>query len=278
MNRGLLLFCFFFNLCVPEIWCQNAVEQCRRVPLYVIYTESHKPLFDEWFLPSIRDDFEIIVLKVPQECPTARFREKGWINTTTKKVAMIVRAVEETMGSWFVYSDVDVQFFAPVVDELFEYLRDADFVIQQDQPSGAVCSGFFAVKSNERTLNLWKKVLEYMLIHDDVSDQAALDYVLHHMNANWAVKWKLLPITYFGPGTLGLKYWLPSHCLNVPENAKMHHANWTVGIVHKQKQLAYVWKVMRDRHPSTASTSPLHSIAPQRKVLVREYQEQSENT
>src|SRR5437016_12299301 len=94
-------------ICLGNIF---ALDETK-IGLYTIYTKSHEPLFISWFLPSIprEDNFELKVLKVPQECPTACFKKFGWKKTTTRKVEMIISAIQETMGSWFVYSDVAIQ-------------------------------------------------------------------------------------------------------------------------------------------------------------------------
>jgi hypothetical protein len=215
------------------------------VHFYTLYTESHRPLIENWFLPSIQDKVTVHVYYLPQECPTGKYKEEGWKKTTTKKVEIIIDAIKRHKGSWFIYSDVDIQFFQPVAQEIESMLNEYDLVIQQDTPKGSACSGFFGCRANDKMLEVWERVLVCMN-KTEHSDQAALNYVLRHCK-DLNVRWRLLPEAYFGAGLFTGKYWHPNMLLTVPENIKMHHANWTGGIENKIKQLMLVWRLVQRR-------------------------------
>jgi len=216
----------------------------EKIHIYTIYTDSHKPLFDRWFLPSIQDKCVIHVFHLPQECPSAIFKGHGWKKTTTRKVKIIIEAIKRHKGNWFIYSDVDIQFFHPIGDDIKMMLNEYDLVIQRNSPKEVVCSGFFACRATDSMQLLWERVLDYMNTTHH-SDQGALNYVLRNLLADLDIQWKFLPETYFSAGLFTGKQWYPNLLLKIPSNIKLHHANSTKGIKNKIKQLALVWKMVK---------------------------------
>jgi hypothetical protein len=220
----------------------------QRIRLYTMYTDSHEVLLKNWFLPSLKhlkNEFDVRIVKFPQECPSGNFGKEGWNQTVRRKVEMHIQAIKETMGSWFVFSDVDIQFFEPIKDDLFKRLANYDLVVQVDNPRGGLCSGFFACKSNERTLKFWEDVLALMLQDSTLCDQKALRAIAHRTRDK--VRVDRLPAIYLSGGTLTGTTWRPGRDLPVPKGIKLHHANWTHGIKNKIAQLKYVLKIVSSR-------------------------------
>lgn len=214
--------------------------------MYSFYTPSHTVFKDEWFLPSIKDDYEVIINFDEQRCDTARFCQKGWKKTTTQKITYIIEAIRDTMGEVFVYSDIDIQFFAPTKGYIIKAMRGQDLVFQRDTPSGSVCSGFFACRSSEKTLKFFQGVQKYMR-DNNCSDQEAVNGLIRSKNP-FDVHWSYLPKEFFGGGTLTGRQWKPGKRLPVPYHIILHHANWTFGgIDYKIKQLKYVKSLVKQR-------------------------------
>src|SRR5579863_9116343 len=103
--KSLILHVIFLLNASTILLCQDKIK------LYAIYTPSHEILKDSYFLPSIQDDFELIIENVEQTCESAKFMSAGWTKTTIKKVDLIIRAIQENWDSLFIFSDVDIQFF-----------------------------------------------------------------------------------------------------------------------------------------------------------------------
>lgn len=221
----------------------------EKMKLYALYTPSHEILKDLFFLPSIKDDFDIILEFCDQTCPSAKFMSEGWTKTTIRKVDLIIRAIEDNWGSIFIFSDVDIQFFAPIQDTILKHMHDNDMVIQKNAPNGVLCSGFFACRGNEKTLQLWKDVKIKMEEDDSNSDQNSLNYCIKRSAKKNAyhLAWDYLPDTFFGGGTLTGCEWSPGKTLPIPKGIMMHHANWTKGIKNKIAQLTYVRNEVRRR-------------------------------
>lgn len=233
---------FFF--CLAPCFLNGAQE---KITLYALYTPSHEILLNKWFSPSIKDDFTIITQFEPQECLSGSYKEEGWKKTTSKKVDLIIRAIKENWGNIFIFSDVDVQFFAPIQDTVLALMEHKDFLAQKNRPSGVMCSGFFVCRANQKTLDLWEDVRHYMDNHKKVSDQGALNACLNNKRNPYKIIWDYLPVVFFGGGTLTGFQWVPGKKLPIPQGILMHHANWTEGLDHKIAQLRYVYNTVQAR-------------------------------
>lgn len=187
--------------------------------LYTIYTESHKEMYERYFLKTLPDEFELVSLEIPQEC-TGDFYSNGWDKTCYRKVELFLKVCEENMGSTFVFSDVDIQFFGKIKDVLVEELGDHDIACQNDT-GNVYCSGFFICKANERTLNMFRAMIENYAFED----QATLNNHIH------MVKSKFLSEKFFTIGHL-LGGW-QGQDFEMPYEILMHHSNWVIGVETK---------------------------------------------
>lgn len=224
---------------LPALAQQETVIIPDKVKIYAIYTPSHRILVDQWFLPSIDNnaDFDIVLECHKQECETGKYMQNGWLDTMHHKVDVIIRGIQENQGSFFIHSDVDVQFFDLKKTDLISYMQQYDLVIQKNDPKGVGCAGFFVIRANDKTLRLFQEIKKYMQKTGD-HDQNALNYLLKENRLG--ISWRLLPDEYFGGGTYTGKNWNPGKELKIPKNIKVHHANWTMGVENKIAQLMYV--------------------------------------
>jgi hypothetical protein len=224
-----------------------SVIHAERIKLYTFYTPSHSVLVNDWFLPSIKalNEYDLVVKCYEQECARGEYGAAGWTKTMSYKVDLLIDAIKENMGSYFVYSDVDIQFFRSTLSEINKALDGNDIVFQRDSPvgqewpEGIICAGFIACRANQDTLDLWLAIREYMERNVKACDQTALNNVIREERFSH-IKWGVLPETFFGGGTVTGKGWLPGKSLPVPKAIVLHHANWTNGINWKIAQLKYV--------------------------------------
>jgi len=220
----------------------------QKIKLYALCTPSHEILKDQFFLPSLQDNFELIIEHVDQTCSSAKFMDEGWTQTTLQKVNLIIRAIKENWNTIFIFSDVDIQFFAPMQEKIIKLMEGKDIVMQKNCPSGVLCTGFFACRGNAKTLQLWEDVKKMMEINSLNSNQNSFNHCIkrHNKKNPYGVVWAYLPNSFYGGGTLTGCEWLPGMFLPIPPRIFMHHANWTKGVKNKIEQLNYVRKeVMR---------------------------------
>lgn len=168
--------------------------------------------------------------------------EEDWVKAVIFKSEIIIQSIKDFWGESFVYSDTDVQFFQSTRSLIEQTLKDNDIVCQLDRPSGNLCTGFFALKANKRTLHLWDKVHEIIL--DESRDQIAFNRLIRSMDG---ISFAHLPKNFFGGGTFCDKRWEPGDPLFIPSNPVMHHANCTIGIRNKILQLEYVKNEVNSR-------------------------------
>jgi len=237
-------FCYILSFLLLLTISTDVFSQ-QKMKLYALYTPSHAVLKDDFFLPSIQDDFDIILEFAEQACKSAQFMSKGWTDTTLRKVELIIRAIEENWGEIFIFSDVDIQFFGPIQDTIAMLMEDKDIIMQRNNPEGVLCTGFFACRANEKTLRLWKDVKKVMEKTKTNSDQISFNQCIKKKSKKnpYNIAWAYLPDNFFGAGTL-IAYtgylWKPGMSLPIPDDILMHHANWTKGVKNKIAQLRYV--------------------------------------
>jgi len=224
-------------------------REVKKIKLYSYCTPSHEILKNNWFLPSIKDNYELVIKEFKQECPSGEFLKNGWEKTIDQKIEMIIGAIKENWNDVFIFSDVDVQFFGKTERTLLNELAEKDILFQKNcgnlQEIEPICTGFFILKANNRTLKLFQEVKNLRASNPEfVGCQSAINYLVKKQPG---LLCGFLPESFWSPGiTHGQNNWLwgPGKELKVPKNILLHHANWTKGIENKIKQLEYVKKIV----------------------------------
>lgn len=234
---------------------QSLLKRPDKIKIYALCTPSHRPMMEKFFLPSLPEFFDLVIEEHGQECPSGTYNSPGWMPTVFKKILQIEKAITDNFGGIFVYSDADVQFFDMKRSDILDNLADKDIVFQRDfnkkpfDPSighnGPACIGFFIIRANQRTLNLWRSVKELCLKNQDCNDydQRAMNIFLRD-NAD-KVNWGFLPESFYNASfslckSNGITPWEPGVKLRLPKKVIMHHANWTEGVSNKTAMLEYI--------------------------------------
>ena len=77
--------------------------------LYSLYTNHHKVFKDDWFIPSLREEFDLNIREYQLD-------NKGEIGNKTFKKAMLLKvstiidAIKENDKDIIIYSDIDINF------------------------------------------------------------------------------------------------------------------------------------------------------------------------
>ncbi len=164
-----------------------------------------------------------------------------------------------------VFCDVDISFYGDVRDDLLNCLGDNDIAFMKDHNSDEFgrCGGFFILKSNDKMRNLFGSVLHNLTSFNEsekttfnTSEQQTINSVLNSMPE---IKWTYLPPRYYTHGLYieGLKnfseenqsglWWenkdqQEKEDMFVPDDLKIHHANWSSGIENKINLLNFIHK------------------------------------
>lgn len=199
--------------------------------LYTIYSPSHKRLYDDYFLRTVPDEFDLVTYTTIQHCDSGSFYSQGWDRICYDKIIIFKQACKANYGGYFVFSDVDVQFFGPIKEDLITELGDYDIACQNDC-GNTYCSGFFICRCNDVT----QRMFDEMLGGYHREDQHMMNLMINSLG----VKAKFLdPKKYFTVGHETMCPWVGQD-FNVPDQMLVHHANWTVGIDRKVELLETV--------------------------------------
>jgi len=207
------------------------------IPLYSLYTPSHRILKERFFEPTLPDDVELR-LQYYENDGNGFIGGASFQRAIVRKVEVILEAIRENWGRIFIWSDVDVQFFAPIRDWAIAATHELDMAFQIDAPGPSLCAGFFFCRGNEDTLRLWQDTLE-LTLHSNrgENDQDHLRAILWNGRR---LRWGHLPPVFIGGGTFTRKLWKPGDEFPVPESVVAHHANFTCGVPNKIRQCEYV--------------------------------------
>ncbi len=245
------------------------------VRIYTLSTQSRSVFKDQWFVPSLAslpDKFELIVSSDSRQKDALAYGSSEFNRVMETKTDLLVDAIRQCWRDFFIYSDVDVQFFQAFHSKIPRLIGDNDLVVQRDSPQGHLCAGFMILKADWPVLNLFQEIKLQLTRRSDLDDQAVLNLelirsgvkqesrglrydelvteafsrtdgsfsALPNIPNQFGLKWNYLPPSFFGAGTESGKAWKPGDEILVPDDAIMHHANWTESQENKLAQLEHV--------------------------------------
>jgi hypothetical protein len=191
--------------------------------LHVFYSAEHAEIFRRYFLGTLKkgpSDMDVIEHHyVPMSPGNGDFMSDSFLEVIRAKLGEVCRSIAESYGSIIVWSDVDIQFFAPaaaIKDEIARQIEDKDIVFQ-DEGDGTCNSGFMAIRCSPRTLALFSYV-SCLCESYGLNEQPVLAGVLLEGSfpATVGIKW----------GLLDRRFWATSQGQPSP-NILIHHANCT---------------------------------------------------
>lgn len=195
-------------------------------------------LKDEWFLKTLRDDWELNITYL--EGLGGNWGTSEFFNVTSlKKLEYLIQIIKDNWNNIIIWSDVDIQFFGKCEDIVLKSLDGKDITFQAEWVGkDAVNVGFFAMRCNEKTLSLWDYVLRCSKnnIQDlgnkkfPFGDQTVMNMALRENTIN--VKWCLLPESI----------WARSNGWEPPIDIVLHHANCAGTVESKLEQMEHIRK------------------------------------
>lgn len=254
--------------------------------IYTLSTDSRSVFKDRWFVPSLNalpDKFELIVSSNSRHKDAPAYGTSEFNRVMETKTDLVVDALRQCWGQVFIYSDIDVQFLQSFQGRIPELMGENHLVVQRDSPQGHLCAGFMILQADWPVLNLFQAIKLQLSRHSKLDDQAVLNHelikyavpeesrglrydelvteafaranelysALPNTPNQFDLKWNYLPASFFGAGTESGKAWRPGDEIFVPDDAIMHHANWTEGLENKLAQLEHV----REKHQAMQATS-----------------------
>lgn len=191
--------------------------------LCYLYDEGYIPLKD-YFLSNLKDEFELI----EKQIPTPKFGDDfhmhrkfaGGIEVWKEKIKYYLEVIELCEpNECFIYSDVDVIFFKPILNIIEKISIDKDLLMLREIPYGELPqqggdvggygnNGLCLIRSNDRSRKFFREVLHMIentknfidshnkaLWPDGLMDQICINRILF-TNKNYDLKWGTFPLTF----------------------------------------------------------------------------------
>jgi hypothetical protein len=232
---------YFLRLALPFILLTGLEGHETSFKLYCFYTPFFQPLYKDYFLPSLKDEFEVIALECPEECPSGLFKSQGWDRVMFRKLQILRQAIQDHMDrNIFFYSDIDIIFLRPIIDASLRLLGDHDFVIQQGWPHQKLCAGFIVMRGSPRTLKLINTAIDLMERGICLDDQKALRRAIQIIAPN-ELSWTFLPPLQFPNGNRVFKeeplkrgsHYSKDKEIKIDDSILLFHANCCIGLENK---------------------------------------------
>lgn len=226
-----------------------------KLDMYTVYSDSHKTLYSDYFLPTASEWYTVIS-ECQEQKGSGSFNDKKFGQSTRKKIETILSGFSKSSEKdWFVFSDCDIMFFRDFEDDMSRRIQNVDFVAQSD--CGGICTGFMAIKKNSVNESFFKMVLDYMDENlyrsesgEGFHDQQALNEVIGVIRRGEPYKPQIqrpnFSLVKYFDGYGNLDHVMPgvqwNEQIDIPLKfvPYMWHANFTVGMDNKIKMLKQV--------------------------------------
>jgi hypothetical protein len=163
------------------------------------------------------------------------FKSVGFYNSCLCKTQNIIQCLAKLdTNDVLIYLDSDICIKDNIVSIMIEELGHCDAAFQQDSRN-AYCAGMFICRRNDKTLQLFEKILDALAAKPEYYQNQVCDQtVLNEMLATQNISYKALSERFTTYGNIGDGIWDPSCApFELPQNLVAFHANFTVGIDNK---------------------------------------------
>lgn len=225
--------------------------------VFTVYTPTHAPMLEEYFLPSLREhepDLPPKVIELAQHSASGTIKTDGFVETLREKYRELWDFANSLpYGELILCSDCDIQFFRPFRANLESYMDRYDIVFQTnvlDPPQLNI--GFFCMRWLPATRALITTMLNTMV--NFRQEELAVNYLLRIHD--FPIRYRLLPPEdYWTLLATGDRQFSPDR---VPPAPYMHHANSVLGTEGKLALMTQVRQVVLARREQ----SPRPELAP----------------
>lgn len=175
---------------------------------------------------------EIVKFKLPSSDDESHFGTKRFNDLSKIAVEKMIEEMEKmSEGDLIMYSDSDILFLA-APSWFFGRIGDSDSIFQYDEGFGPD-AGFYVMKVCEKNLHILKRTSS--LTGDGVNSQVAIRKAMDENRYKYAY-FPTSDVWNYG-ADYNASLWDPSKPIEIPDNLKAFHANFTIGIDNKKKLL-----------------------------------------
>lgn len=233
---------------------------------YICDTEFHDMRNN--FINSLKDkdnftivDISIDTPRFDTECPE-HLKNGGGIDIWKLRLSYIIDIIKKSdPNEYFIFSDVDIVFYKPLLPALNKIIKDQDvlflreFYDDQDKQrtqeyydaneipyktqDGNINFGFNVIKACEQTHKFFSDILESVK-ETGVWEQALINTVLYSQH-NYDLQWELLPPEFFST-SVGLH-----HIHKEIKEVVLYHANCAIKKETKYSYMHHINNVINQR-------------------------------
>ena len=207
-----------------------------------VYSAENTRLKDDWLSRTMVDDLELHFTYLGSIADSGvPFERRSWLSATRRKHEAICQAIRDNLGDVILCLDPDIQFFRPCLPLVTEAIEGRDIVFQSEHWPfrGEVNTGFVAIRCSAKTLAFYDRVAQLELEQMSHGDQTGVNQVL--AEASPGLEWAVFP----------RQIWARSHGRVPPDDMILHHANCTIDLECKIRQLKDIrrWATARAGSP-----------------------------
>jgi hypothetical protein len=213
-------------------------RQGKIIGLVCAYTQSHRLLYEEFFLPSTKHlDFPLLAHPLENEGGT--FRTVRWHNAIIKKFNILINTIQRNKdeNNVLIWSDVDAQFFGKISCFVLSQIRFHNILFSAERSRGnEINTGFFVMRCNQPVINFLKlakkrlvKLKKMKRTRGRVDDQVLVNHIKHRIN------YGILPRMLFWNETVGGE---------TGRNLRYHHANYAFAYPPTDDKIEPRWRYM----------------------------------
>ncbi len=154
-------------------------------------TSSHNRLRDEVFIPSLKDEWNLVNFEFPFG-GNGHYGTPGWFRIVVERFTRCAEFVRSHTGDIAVFSDVDIQFIKPCQELIKKQLVNSDVCYQRDMFGKRVINtGFVCARCSDIVADYF----EYLGRGNEVYTDQEQTNVLASFNM-LPFRWSFLPDTF----------------------------------------------------------------------------------
>ena len=147
--------------------------------IFSFFSKSYMPLRDEWFLATLPDDMEPVLIQHPiDSLPGFDFRSPAHLEALDFKLMSVCDIIRDHPDEVICISDVDVQFFGSFRSMVLETIEGFDVAGMRESVEGGINGGFYAIRCAPHVEALWEEASAADKTEAYLHDQDALNALL----------------------------------------------------------------------------------------------------
>ena len=92
--------------------------------------------------------------------PGADFQSPAWRDALDFKHRTVLETIRTNLNDVIVFSDLDVQFFAPFAQEIFTTIKGFDIAGMREAADGDMNGGFYAIHCQSHVAEFWQRLVD----------------------------------------------------------------------------------------------------------------------